>query len=984
MPFHVGACYPGCTPFPKPYAPLFPGLSRLPMGGTGLSGLALSDTRGSFPGPYAGVFYVANPVMQRVQAVKLFRDGPYYTLLKLPDFIRSSDEWFRPVAIHFGPDGYLYVVDWYNKIISHNEVPRNHPDRDKTRGRIWRVRHIDQAPRPPIDFTKVADSQLVGYLGSESLWQSQTAWQQIVDRGAVALAPKLQALVRGPQTEAATRIQALYALEGLGQVSAELLNPLLHEANRNLRREAIRALASAGFAESELLKTISPLADDPDPDVRAEVIHAAAPLLGKDRAAIALLVRMAGEPLVGPLARNTQSGKPMKVREAYDRDFERYLVRAALEKYPEQLATFLQSEEAKSLPLENRLLAALALAPKISASQVAQLLPGLSRPPGEEELLRLAQFLDQPGISDALKSVLQNAATRTAAAEALLRGRTRLDTARLTPLMADAALALFKDDAAGRELALRLTSGFQLKSLEPRLVEALTEPTLPKEQQLASLRALREIGSAQTDLFSKLATQSSDPAVRAEAVSALASAPSADAAPKLFALWSKLNYPQRHAALDRVSSSRSGAEAVLLAADKGQLPRNDLDSAILDKLLLLLGENSRLHALLEKMGAAVAPALRLDGNPASYVDSNITLDGPFTVETWIRLDPGISNDDGILGRPGGADFNFYDAHFRVYGGPSHGDRIVAKRAMTPDLWTHLALTRDDNGAFRIYIDGELDTAESKPLKEKFTELDIGRVAAKGGTAALLAQYRVWNRCRSADEIRSDFDRSFEGEPLPSGLVKYFPGSGSWGKLNGSARIVRTLDAPPVLTPAEARAQSQKLVKYRALANEAGDTTHGKQLAAVCLTCHTIQGQGANIGPNLSGAGAMNLDALLRNILTPNAAMEAGYRIFRVELNDDELIDGFLVSQDKEAVILRIPNSEDRRIPRAQIRRANFVRRSLMPEGLLEAFPEKDATDLLAYLKTLKSIFDFRTNQCLQAVRKRRQAVRTPYAGARVA
>jgi len=50
----------------------------LGMGGTGLSGLALSDARGSFPGAYADVFYVANPVMQRVQAVKLFRMALLY------------------------------------------------------------------------------------------------------------------------------------------------------------------------------------------------------------------------------------------------------------------------------------------------------------------------------------------------------------------------------------------------------------------------------------------------------------------------------------------------------------------------------------------------------------------------------------------------------------------------------------------------------------------------------------------------------------------------------------------------------------------------------------------------------------------------------------------------------------------------------------------------------------------------------------------
>src|SRR5258706_3936789 len=214
MPFHIGACYPGCTPFPKPYAPVFPGISRLGMGGTGLSGLALSDARGSFPGAYAGVFYVANPVMQRVQAVQLFRDGPYYTLLKLPDFVRSSDEWFRPVAIHFGPDGCLYIVDWYNKVISHNEAPRNHPDRDKSHGRIWRVRHKDQPQRQVPDFTKLPDAQLVDFLGGDSLWQSHTAWQQIIDRNAVGLAPRLEAIVADSNASAGKPTPAVVAFEG--------------------------------------------------------------------------------------------------------------------------------------------------------------------------------------------------------------------------------------------------------------------------------------------------------------------------------------------------------------------------------------------------------------------------------------------------------------------------------------------------------------------------------------------------------------------------------------------------------------------------------------------------------------------------------------------------------------------------------------------------------------------------------------------------
>jgi len=954
MPFHVGAFYPGCTPLQKPYAPTFPGLSRLGMGGTGLSGLALSDPRGSFPGAYADVFYVANPVMQRVQGIKLFRDGPYHTLVKLPDFVRSSDDWFRPVAIHFGPDGCLYIVDWYNKVISHNEVPRNHPDRDKKRGRIWRVRHKDQPLREVPDFTKVPEAELAGFLGGDSLWKSQTAWQQIVDRNATVLAPKLASMVRDSNASTAARIQALYALEGLHQINGSLLLPLLRDPQRNLRREAVRIFGASGLPPSEVLNVLEPLASDADPDVRAEVIHAATPLAGRDMRALALMAGMAHEPLEKPLARSTQTGRPMKVREAYDRDFERYLIRAALENIPAQTAAILASPQAQPLPLESRLLAALALDPKTSATRVAELLPSLTRPPGEEELLRLAQFLTEPGVGDALKAVLQNPATRASAAEALLRGRTRLDTSRLTPLMSDVAFILFKEGPAGRELALRLASGFQLKSLEPALVESLQTASTPPDQQLAAVRALREIGAGQTDLYARLAADSSNPSIRGEAVLALASATNTDAAPKLFTLWSKLNQPQRYSALDHLGSTRKGAEAIVAAANAGILPKSDLEPSILDKMLLLMGDNAELRALLDHMGTTVRPVLRLDGKPNSYVESNITLDGPFTVETWIRLDPGINNQDGILGRPGSADFNFFDGRLRVYGGTQYGDRIAAKRAMTPDLWTHVAVTRDGNGAFRIFIDGELDMAESKPLKEKFENLAIGRVIpSSGGTAAMLAEYRVWNRARSDDEIRADFDRSFEGETLPPGLVNYYPGGGNWGKLGGGARIVRTLDSPPILTPKEARAQADKLSQFRRLAGQTGDTSHGKQLSAICLTCHTIQGQGANIGPNLSGAGAMNPEALLRSILTPNAAMEAGYRVYRVEMNNDEIVDGFLVSQDNQAIILRIPNSEDRRVPRKDVRRAAFVRRSLMPEGLLESLPEKDAIDLLAYLKTLK-------------------------------
>ena len=115
----------------------------------------------------------------------------------------------------------------------------------------------------------------------------------------------------------------------------------------------------------------------------------------------------------------------------------------------------------------------------------------------------------------------------------------------------------------------------------------------------------------------------------------------------------------------------------------------------------------------------------------------------------------------------------------------------------------------------------------------------------------------------------------------------------------------------------------------------------------------MKGQGGKIGPVLDGAGANGVEALLRNIVTPNAAMEAGYRRFRVETRDGDVFDGLFISQDGNALVLRQPNAEDMRIPRGNVKRAAFTRLSVMPEGLLEGLKAEDVSDLFAYLKTLR-------------------------------
>jgi putative heme-binding domain-containing protein len=964
MPFHQYANYPGCSnPQWKSYAPEFPpSAPDFAMGGTGLSGLTLSDAS-AWPAPYGGLFYIANPITRKIQIIEVTPDGPRFRYQKQPDFLLSSDEWFRPVCIHFGPDGYLYIVDWYNKIISHNEVPRNHPGRDKKRGRIWRVRHRDQKPFEAPDFTRLSGEELLAKLGGPSLPQSHFAWQAITDRMLVQLAPKLKDMVAKKSLAPERRIAALWALEGLRQADGELLKPILHEDNRNLRREALRA-----WTENPGLKAddFAFLADDPDPEVRAQTVRSAGVALSLSLnagdsdlppaaiRAFDLLLKLARPSLDGPTTKSTSNGHTIKIGEAYDREFERYLVRQILEAHPDPLAKYLNRDNASSFPAENRLLATLALEPRMSASRVAELLPQLTRPLGEEELLRLAQFPDEPGVKDVFDVCLNNPATRNSVLQSLLNVRTRFDAAKLEAVLAKATRLLVSEASQPDvELGLKMAGAFRVTAAEPELVSVLRRESSSRPPlALGAVRALSELKSDQVELFVH-AVEKGDSPMQEAATIALAKSRDAKGPQELARLFARLNPSLRRTALAGLTSTRAGGEALLKAIQAGTISKDDLDSGAFDKLDTIFQSDSKLSRALEKLTEGFPRALRLNGNANAWSETDITLDGPFTVETWVKLDAGIDNNDGIIGAPGVMDMNFFNGHFRVWVAGT-GDVVTAQKGMVADAWTHLAVTRDQDGRFLIYRNGELDSTNSSVAPQRFEKLQIGRAEAGKGTGGWLAEFRVWNRKRSPEELRADFDKSFDDGNKPDGLVFRAADADSWGNLNEGAKLARTADFPNLLTAVEAKALAEKFARFRELANQPGDATRGVTVfSTLCMKCHSVGGNGGQIGPVLNGAGALGVEALLRNILTPNAAMEPGYRTFRVELKNGDLVDGLLVSEDKQAIVLRRQSVPDLRIPQETVLRARFTRLSMMPEGLLEGLKPGEVSDLFAYLQTLR-------------------------------
>jgi putative membrane-bound dehydrogenase-like protein len=1011
MPFHEYAYYPGgMEALRKSYQPEFPPAAEFRMGGTGLSGLALAEGKFRNLTPTAkendlGMF-VANPIISKVQTIAMHRDGPYWNLEQAADLITCDDPFFRPVGMTQGPDGCLYITDWYNKIISHNEVPRNHPDRDKTRGRIWRFKPKitvvpasagTDSPEPAKagttilipDFTKLSTEELIALLGTQPTARAHLAWQKLEDHPTEDVGKHLYQIVQDASGPVSQRIQALWALNSANPQS---WRPAIESKSHNLRRESVRMAGDITCqTESQMAAIHGPggrsvqLADgllgflkiasgDKDPQVRAEYLRQLARNIIHDpNDVLSLLLSLVQKQLPGPLGQSSRAPKQIPVREAYDREFERFLVRMFLERRPDVVATFLDTPAATKLPIESLVLASLALEPKASASRVAKLLPQLDRAPNEEELLRLAQFPGEPGVGDALSALLTNEKSRGAVAEKLLAQRTKLDSARIAPLLTAAAKKMLDSaDTAVRALALQLIGGFQLTSLEPQLLAILSPARsgagpAPAEgaSRSLSLGALRDLHSTAAELFASLASSDPDSAVRDAALEALAASRAPDAATRLLKLYPDLKPAQRRTSLNALSSTKNGAKTIVAALLDKSLPQSDLDGSTAEHLATVLGDDPDLGKLQQQIGGIFRDVLLLDGKDNAWADSKITLDGPFTVECWVRLAEGIGNGDGILGSPGQVDMNFFQSKFRVWVGEKGlHDVVAAKKPITPDLWTHVAVTRDAKGNFKIYQNGELDAVGTKQTTSKFENCRIGWTGAKEGTNGALCEFRVWPRERTATEIRTNFDRvvgvlrSREANALAdhteAPLLPLSPENLKASlKANRDARIAKTIDTPPLLTEDQARTLDTKFAHYSALAQKPGNLENGKVLSSICMACHQIGNTGGQIGPNLSSAGAMGLESVLRNILTPNAAMESGYRIFRVEMKNGDLVDALYVSEDKDAFGVRQPGLPDRRIAKADVRGTRYIRRSLMPEGLLDALNDEQARDLLGYLMTLK-------------------------------
>ena len=117
---------------------------------------------------------------RRVNCDALERSGSGYTARHQPDFALSGDPWFRGLELKSGPDGGVFLIDWYDKQACHRREPEIW---DRSNGRIYRIRGVDYEPLEPFDLEKLKPAPLVarGLLGADELevflaeWDERTA-----------------------------------------------------------------------------------------------------------------------------------------------------------------------------------------------------------------------------------------------------------------------------------------------------------------------------------------------------------------------------------------------------------------------------------------------------------------------------------------------------------------------------------------------------------------------------------------------------------------------------------------------------------------------------------------------------------------------------------------------------------------------------------------------------------------------------------------
>ena len=236
----------------------------------------------AFPAEYRQRLYMGNIHGGCINVDRVERQGATYRGHKEPDFLTAHDVWFMPVAQKVGPDGCLYILDWYDRYHCYQDANADPAGIDRGHGRLYRVVH-DQRPSIPFaDLTQLDSKELLKALHHPNIFWRQRAQLEIAKRNDRLILQDLQTLALNPSAKLDDRRRAIWSLIATSADDESFWLSVLSDNEPSLVAWGVRAVAYRTPASPAIVEAVGKLCEASDPRVRIEVAIASRKLLGKE------------------------------------------------------------------------------------------------------------------------------------------------------------------------------------------------------------------------------------------------------------------------------------------------------------------------------------------------------------------------------------------------------------------------------------------------------------------------------------------------------------------------------------------------------------------------------------------------------------------------------------------------------------------------------------------------------------------------------
>lgn len=233
----------------------------------------------ALPDEMQGDVLIAGYFAHMIDWLNLERFASAHKAAAKSPLLTSTHRSFRPVDIQTGPDGAIYIADWFNPIIGHYQASLRHPDRDKTHGRIWRITATDRNSMEVVDLTKVNNEGLLNRLFDAPLKERERIRIELSNRER-----PIDELIVGELHNDRAAFEALCLMEWHEAINPDLLARVFASEDPYVQAYAVRVAARWADRIENEYEYIGAAVNHVHPRVRLEGVVAAGQL--KDPAAI--------------------------------------------------------------------------------------------------------------------------------------------------------------------------------------------------------------------------------------------------------------------------------------------------------------------------------------------------------------------------------------------------------------------------------------------------------------------------------------------------------------------------------------------------------------------------------------------------------------------------------------------------------------------------------------------------------------------------